>query len=411
MDRALSTDLLNNLLIINDWDIPANYFKYLEYLPVAGIAFLFGLLLIPIVGQIAKRFDFMDWGPKDRRERDDIANKHDNPDRHLEKESKPKLGGLPIVLGVIIGTILLLNLGIEYLPLLIGLLIIVGLGIIDDRFNLPGVTQLVFQVLAATIVAFSIFNLEFISNPFGGIVNLNWSSFVIGGAVPLEFVFPGDLILIGWIILATNAVKWVGGSDALVESNSLIAYLLMAVLGIRTQDMFVTITSFLFAGGLLSSIFFNFPPARIVSGAVGKTSYGFVLAVLSIMNQSKVAATLLILAVPILDAFFTIGKRIVKYKPKSLKALLRYNDKSHLHHQLMDMGLSEVQLLLVEVSISLLIGSLAILTTGAMRLFAIIIGAALVVGTITLFHVLANRKKENGNSGKKKESPESKYSY
>lgn len=407
----MGTDLFNNLLLTNDWNIPANYFKYLEYLPIVGITFLFGLLLIPIVGHLAKRFEFMDWGPKDRRERDDILNKHDNPDRHLEKESKPKLGGLPIVLGVIIGNLLLLNLGMEYLPLLLGLTVIVGLGIIDDRFNLSGATQLTFQILAATIVAFSIFNLEFISNPFGGIVDLNWSSFAIGGVIPLEFVFPGDLIFIAWIILATNAVKWVGGSDALVESNSLIAYILMAVLGIRTQDMFVTVTSFLFAGGLFSSILFNFPPAKIVSGAVGKLSYGFVLATLSIMNQSKVAATLLILAVPILDALYTIGKRVIKYKPKSLKELLRYNDKGHLHHQLMDMGLSEIQLLWVEVSISLAIGSLAILTTGALRLAAIIIGATLVVGTITTFHVLASKKKELGDSGKSKESPESKYSY
>lgn len=411
MDKVLGSELYTRFLLPNLWNVPDNYFKYLELLPIAGVAFLFCLLLIPIVGHLAKRFNFMDWGMRDRKDRDDILNKDDDPERHLDKESKPKLGGLPILLGVIIGNIVFLNLGLEYLPILLGLTIIIGLGVVDDRFNLTGKTQLTLQILAATIIALSMINLEVISNPFGPSFDLNWSSFTTNGAIPLAFIFPGDLILIGWIILCTNAVKWVGGSDALVESNSLIAYMLMAVLGIRTQDIFVTTTSFLFAGGLAASILFNFPPAKIVSGAVGKTSYGFVLAVLSVMNQSKVAATLLILALPILDAFFTLGKRIIKYKPKNLKELLRYNDKSHLHHQLMDMGLSEMQLLFVEVSITLLIGSLAILTTGALRLSAIVIGAALVLGTITTFHVLASKRKEKGESAKPKESPESKYSY
>ena len=130
------------------------------------------------------------------------------------------------------------------LPLVISISLLIVLGTLDDIYNLPALTELAIQLIAALIIAMSVINLGFISNPFGGIVNLEWTSWTFNiFSLPQELIFPGDLLIIPWIILCVNAVKWVAGSDGLLESNMIIAYLLLFILGIRDQNMLVITVS------------------------------------------------------------------------------------------------------------------------------------------------------------------------
>jgi len=114
----------------------------------------------------------------------------------------------------------------------------------------------------------------------------------------------------------------------------------------------------------------------------------------------------MLLALPIIDAIYVIIYRYVTYKPKNPIELMKINDTSHLHHQLLKLDFNNTQVLLIETAVSLLVGSFAILATGALRYFSLIFGIAVVIGFIVFINYKARTKKE-----KEKLSPESKYSY
>ncbi len=136
------------------------------------------------------------------------------------------------------------------------------------------------------------------------------------------------------------------------------------------------------------------------------TVYGFLISVLALTAGLKFSVTIMLLAIPLLDAIYVIIHRAVTYKPKNFIELMRINDTSHLHHRLLQLNLTDKQILLIETSISLIIGSIAILTAGAMRFFVIIFGIAFVLAFIVFINYRANKKKDD-----KKISPESRYSY
>jgi UDP-GlcNAc:undecaprenyl-phosphate GlcNAc-1-phosphate transferase len=132
------------------------------------------------------------------------------------------------------------------------------------------------------------------------------------------------------------------------------------------------------------------------------------LALLALVSDSKISTSIMLLGLPVLDAVYVLVRRIIKHKPKNLKDLMQINDTTHLHHKLLELNLSRLQVLLVESSVALFFGSIAIATTGAMRYFGVIFGLAVILLLIVIINKRANQKKEKD---KKSESPESKYSY
>jgi hypothetical protein len=116
----------------------------------------------------------------------------------------------------------------------------------------------------------------------------------------------------------------------------------------------------------------------------------------------------MLLLIPLIDFVYVIIKRILVYKPKNLVELLRINDTNHLHHQLLKLELTRGQIVLIEMTMTMLIGSLAILSTGAIRYFALIFGAAVGIGFIVIANIRASKRKAKTEE---EESPESKYSY
>jgi len=407
--------------------IPDEYKKYLIYIPWFIGSFLVTLLLTPIVGAIAKKLKVYDLPPLARAVTKRFLNKDDDPNRHIHTKPIPFLGGLAVLIPLLL--LLIFNAPAHpiFVPIIIGLVIIIISGILDDAFNLPAIIQLIAQILAASIIAFSVINLEFVNNPFGGIIDLNLFdlSFNFLG-IPAEFIFPGDLLLILWIGVCMNSVKWVAGSDALMESNVFFTFIFLFVLSLRTLSWEVAQISIITAGGLAGFIVYNFPPAKIFTGATGKTAYGYIIAVLSILNGAKIATTIMILMLPLFDFVFTVVRRIIQHKPKNPLEVLRINDAQHLHHQLLKYGLSKKQVLLVEVGFVLTFGSIAVLTTGAIKLFALFAAGAISILFIFILYMKVSKKKiedpekkeEEKESDKKNKpkdpdepSPEAKYSY
>ncbi len=380
--------------------LPETFAPYADFFPIFLISLLFAFLLTPVIGFFAKKYDIMDYPANSRKKK---WNKFDREERHLHKKPTPLLGGLSFVLPVILILLLLLNVSPAINAVLAGVLILTIIGFLDDVFNLPASYQLVGQIIAASIIALSPINMDIINIPLDGSLNLNW--FHLG-----LLVFPGDLLMIFWIVLCINAIKFINGSDGLMEGNAIIICLLFFILGIRTNAEMIVLLSLVLAGGLSGFLFYNFPPAKIFSGSAGKTTLGFLIAVIAILNDTKFAASIMILTLPMIDLIFVVTKRYLEHKPKNFWDLIRINDTNHLHHQLINLNFSPRMILLMEISVTLLIGLVAILTTGAMNFFFFILVIFLVFMGILTLHILASKKKEE-EPPQEPESPESKYSY
>jgi UDP-GlcNAc:undecaprenyl-phosphate GlcNAc-1-phosphate transferase len=379
-----------------------SYDRYINYWPLAVFGLLVTLFLAPIVGNIANKYDIT-YRPKTKRK----DKEYDNPEKAIHTIETPALGGLAVTIPMLIAFVLLFRLDGFTLPIFIAILVLVVGSILDDVLNLPAKIQIGYQALAAFIIAVSVIDLSsisFFTDDFINLTAMKYSTSLF--SLPISVVFPGDLILMIWILLCINSVKWVGGSPGLIESYSLTIFLLLFVIGMRTFSLFSSSLSVVIAGSLLSLLYFAFPPPKIMSGSSGKSIYGFLISILALTSGVKFSTTIMLLALPIIDSVYVIVYRYIKYKPKNLFDLMRINDTSHLHHKLLKLDLNNVQILLIETSLSLLIGSIAILSTGAVRYFSLIFGVSLVIAFIVYINYKASKKDE-----KPKESPESRYSY
>lgn len=402
MDISVPSTILEKVLSLNEIDISLDFNKYITYWPLLVIGLIISFLLVPLIGKLATKYGIT-YKPRVKRNNREF----DNPEKALHDIETPALGGLAITIPALIAIFLLFRLDVFTLPILVALLILIIGSTLDDIFNLPANIQFGYQVLASAVIAVSIIDLTFISffaNDTLNLVTNSWSGNILG--LPYSLVFPGDLILFAWILFCINAVKWVGGSPGLVESYSLVIFTLLFLIGVRTFSMFTSTVSIVIAGSLVALLLFAFPSPKIMSGSSGKTLYGFLISVLALISGTKISITLLLLAIPLIDAIYVLVHRYLKYRPKNPLELMRINDATHLHHQLLKLNLSNKQVLMLETSVTLLISSIAILTTGAFLYFGIIFGFALVIGLIVFVNYKAN-KRETAKS----ESPESKYSY
>lgn len=402
MDISIPTDILENILRIGSVSVSSQYDRYLNYWPIFLFGLLFSFFLLPLIGKIATKFGIT-YKPRTRRKN----REYDNPEKAIHDKETPALGGLAVTIPLIIGLIVFFRLDPFTLPILLSILVLVIGSALDDIFNLSAKVQLGYQLLAAVIIAFSVIDLSsisFFANDFLNLASSTFNTHLL--SIPISFVFPGDLILIAWIFLCINSVKWVGGSPGLVESYSLVIFALLFIIGSRTFSLFSSSLSVLISGSLISLLYFAFPPPKIMSGSSGKSVYGFLISILALISGVKFSTTIMLVALPILDAIYVIIYRYITYKPKNPIELMRINDTSHLHHQLLKLNFSGKQILLIETSLSLLIGSFAILSTGALRYFALIFGIAAVMAFIVYINHKAHKKAKG-----KEQSPESRYSY
>jgi len=142
------------------------------------------------------------------------------------------------------------------------------------------------------------------------------------------------------------------------------------------SQIYVAILCFALAGALLGFLRYNFHPATVFVGTSGVMFMGYTLAVLSIVGTAKIAVALLVLAVPIIDAFWIIVRRLAQGRSPFSP------DRGHLHHRLLDTGLSHRQTVLLIYAICIGLGGLSLLLSGAGQVYAflgvfVLIGLAL----------------------------------
>ncbi len=283
-------------------------------------------------------------------------------DRKVHTKAMPYFGGIAIYVGFIIAYFIM-SPAVEFAwGIALGATIIVIVGALDDRFDLSPKFKLLGQLLAAIAVVASGIQIEFINLPFDGLLEFGWLS------IPITII---------WIVGISNAVNLIDGLDGLSAGVSGIATAAIFVMALFMGNELVAILSIALLGSILGFLFFNFHPAKIFMGDAGALFLGFNLAVFSMLGFKQVAIVsflipIIILGVPIADTFFAIVRRVVNKKPISAA------DKNHLHHRLIQMGLSHRQTVLVIYGISALFAISALLFSQATMWGSVIIITVLV---------------------------------
>lgn len=277
--------------------------------------------------------------------------------RHIHGKNISRWGGIGIALSFLIVIFLDKNLVLtkDIFGIIAGGLIIFGLGIWDDLKEVGWKKQLFFQVIAITLIfAFGV-KMYTISNPFGDVVLLD-SAFKI---------LVGIAVAIIWSIVLINSMNWLDGMDGLSMGVYFIGALAMLFLSLKPEvnQPPVGIISMALAGSILGFLTFNFPPAKIMVGSNGIFFVGFVMAGLSIFAGTKIATTLLILFIPLIDFFWVIFKRL-----KDGKSIF-IADNEHLHYKLMKIGWSHWQINIFFYSITTLVAFIALSTRGLEKIF------------------------------------------
>ena len=325
------------------------------------VALVVSFLMTPVVKTFAYKVGAIDV-PKDA--------------RRMHKVPIPRLGGLAIFIGFIVSILLFVKITLEMKSILLGAVIIVVLGVVDDIMALPALLKFVVQIIAALIPALSGVQIIAFSNPNIFSDNLYW---VLGNlSIPFTVL---------WIVAITNSVNLIDGLDGLANGVSAISATTMLVIALVGGQSQVAIVLAALVGGCVGFMPYNMNPAKMFMGDTGATFLGYILATMSIQGLFKYYAVIsfvvpfLILGLPIFDTAFAFIRRIAHGQSPM------HADRSHIHHRLIDMGLNQKQAVATLYVISAILGlSAVVLTTGgeqkAMLLFLTLCIVAVVAARV-----------------------------
>jgi UDP-GlcNAc:undecaprenyl-phosphate GlcNAc-1-phosphate transferase len=206
----------------------------------------------------------------------------------------------------------------HWLGVLIGSLLILIGGSLDDKYNLSPAKQIIFPVLACLAVIAGGVGIEKITSPVAGLVWLdNWQ-------VPLGFWFGqmhyfvvvADIFTFLWLMGMMYTTKLLDGVDGLVTGVAGIGSLIIFLFTMTTRyyQPDIALAALVLAAACAAFLVYNWTPAKIYLGEGGALWLGFILGVLSIISGGKIAVALLVMGVPILDVAWTITRRTLQGK-------------------------------------------------------------------------------------------------
>lgn len=297
---------------------------------------LISALLVPFIRCLAKKVGAVDR-PNARR---------------VNKVTMPTMGGLAIFIAFNFTNFVLLRnqypLKLQ-ITLFIAQCIIIATGMIDDIYELKPYQKLIGITIAALVVYYvAHVRMTTITLPFIGTVKLGILS------LPITLI---------WILAITNALNLIDGLDGLATGIAIIALTTSAIIGyffLNVTNTFISIMMFTLVAALIGFLPYNFHPATIYLGDTGSLFIGFMISVFSLFGLKNatfisIIIPVIILGVPITDTVYAIIRRVLNKKP------IMKPDKHHLHHRLMQMGLSHRQTVLVIYGIALIFAFISLL--------------------------------------------------
>ena len=337
-----------------------------EVLPLLIVVFTIAMVLTvgltPLVRRLALRLQTVD-APNHRR---------------VNARPVPRGGGIAVAvsfLAVSLATLVvndriqLVNLPFTISPqqlvgLFVGGAIATAIGFLDDYFQLRARWQLLGQVAVGLLAIGAGITVTYLNNPFGP------------GTIVLEGPFAAGFTMI-WIVGMINSINFIDGLDGLSTGIALIAALTLGLISLTAtiSQPFIAILCFVLAGSLFGFLRWNFHPGTIFIGTSGVMFVGYTLAVLAVLGTAKVAIAVLVLGVPIIDTFWIIVRRLATGSSPFTP------DRGHIHHRLLDLGLSHANTVLVIYGICILLAALTFVLSGTQQLYAFM-GLALGFGLV-----------------------------
>ncbi|MBX3466775.1 MAG: undecaprenyl/decaprenyl-phosphate alpha-N-acetylglucosaminyl 1-phosphate transferase [Planctomycetes bacterium] len=266
--------------------------------------------------------------------------------RHVHERPTARLGGVALLAGLLAGALafggaflnvfgpddLVRTIGRDQVvAFLIPCLLVFIVGLVDDLRGLSPGARVCLEAVAAAFLIQRGYVIDVIANPFGAPIELGL------------FAFPLTLL---WFVGITNAYNLVDGLDGLlatVATSALLGCAAVAVLGDRPGSATLAVA---LAGGLIGFLRWNWHPARVFLGDAGSLMIGFTIAALSLKVARNPSGTLalhvplLLSALPIAETLLTLARRYVNGQPYFV------GDRSHMHHVLLNRGLSVRQAVL-----------------------------------------------------------------
>lgn len=336
----------------------------LSFLLSITASFLVALILTPLVRNFFVARGWIEY-PEEKQKKTQNA---------TALKPVPRGGGIPIFIGVLISALIFLPLDQHLIGILIAALIVLIIGVWDDLKDISPKLRLFSNILVALIVVASGIGISFISNPFGGVIDLSFLQINFNFFGPHSIWVISDILAIIWIVWCMNIVGWSTGVDGQLPGFAAISAFFIGILGLTyatdISQWPVVILAGAVSGAYLGFLPFNFFPQSIMPGYSGKSLAGFFLAVLSILSGAKLATLIFLLAIPMLDAGFAIIRRFIQKKPIYL------GDNQHFHHQLLKLGWSRRSIAFLYWGVSLALGLIS-LTLNSQQKFYVFLGLAL----------------------------------
>jgi len=299
-------------------------------------------------------------------------------DRDIHRQPTPRIGGLAMVVAFAASVLMFVPLTQDIVSI-VGILAFTALVfVLDDRFGLPALVKFAIQVSVAFWFIFKVgYQIDFVSIPGHGVVGLALL------ALPLTLT---------WIVGMQNTVNLLDGVDGLATGVVAIVAITLMIAATSKGQVNVVIMCAALIGACCGFLLFNFHPARIFMGDSGSHFLGLALAILSIVGVAKVAVAFALLipvaalAVPIADT----AAAIVRRRRRGLS--IAHADTQHIHHQLLDFGLNQVETCLVFYAATGILGAFALMLFGHKRAIAVaVVFLMVVLSTVLETHLQRTR--------------------
>jgi UDP-GlcNAc:undecaprenyl-phosphate GlcNAc-1-phosphate transferase len=277
-------------------------------------------------------------------------------ERKIHSQPTPRLGGIAVFIGFCLPltTFYILQNRVSAIfrnyekP--VGALVLAGiamlvLGIYDDCRGADARKKFAVQIPAALFLYYFGFRVDILSNPFGQPIHLGWLS------LPFSIL---------WILMITNAINLLDGIDGLVPGVTAVIGLSLGIINVVHGNTLIAVLTFCLAGACAGFLPHNFAPARIFLGDAGSLFIGICLAGISMYSLFKgttatlIVVPLVLFGLPLFDTTSVMIGRFAKGRP------LFQADKSHIHHRLLELGLSQRQAALFLYAVTMLLGAISV---------------------------------------------------
>ena len=352
------------------------------YVIIGGMSCGLTLFLVPMFRSLAKKLDVVDRPSEARK---------------VHQRVIPYLGGLPFYICFLVTILLIEYLAPRYsnplhFPIALMGTIIVLMGIYDDIMDLGSLKKLIIELVLMTVFYIWVIPADGVQTPFG-LVSAPWLTLLI---TPI------------WIAGVINAINFSDGLDGLAAGLVFICSAAIFAINFTMGNVAACIMMVYLMGTTLGFLFYNFNPASIFMGDAGALFLGYVLGISTLVQHQKgvtaiaLAVPMVVMAIPILDTILSFYRRLQRARRGEFFS----PDRDHLHHRLLDMGLTQRQVVLALYYISACAGLMAYIISvvpADYHLLTLILAAmAVSFGVAVLRFIESLAMQEPAESGEKK---------